>query len=95
MTRSRHVLIVVLQRTSGVTVAARLRVRPSTVTRWVNGECVPNAIHAKKLEMIYGVPSAQWCRSHVVTERELAQRAAHEAMRHPSSPGQNAKYRQK
>lgn len=48
------------ERTTGVVVAARLRVRPSTVTRWATGSCTPSAPHARKLEEIYAVPAEFW-----------------------------------
>lgn len=55
MSDGRRALLAVLQKTKAVHVAARLRVRPSTVSRWATGESVPSAVHAAKLQQIYGI----------------------------------------
>lgn len=51
----RRALLAVLQRTKAAHVAARLRVRPSTVTRWASGQANPTPAHAAKLVEIYGI----------------------------------------
>jgi hypothetical protein len=59
-TRGRLLLLAVLQRTTGVAVAARLRVSKVTVCQWANGDRMPSPHHRAELERNYGIPVIAW-----------------------------------
>lgn len=56
----RRLLLAVLQRTRGIYVAARCRVHPSRVSRWVSGEDVPSPKARELLFANYGIPVDAW-----------------------------------
>lgn len=58
--RGRWLLLQVLQLTTAVEVAARLRVSDYAVTKWACGLSLPNDHHREILATIYRIPRASW-----------------------------------
>lgn len=62
MTEGRQMLIRVLQITRGREVAARCRVSPSQVSKWLGGFTRPSTAARRALEDNYRIPSDSWNR---------------------------------
>lgn len=67
MTRGRKALLAILQRTTAKEVAARVKVFPSTVSRWASGHSRPWVSGEVGLEAQYDIPRSAWCTCHHCT----------------------------
>lgn len=60
MTRGRRLLLALLQITTAREVAARCRVTPSCVSKWVSGEKTPGPRARVKIADLYGIAPEAW-----------------------------------
>lgn len=69
MTEGRRLLLLVLQRTTGRSVASRCRVTATRVSAWASGRTKPSPEARLLLEQNYTIPPATWDRPVTVTAR--------------------------